>query len=95
LRPEERATVRRLAAILRVADGLDRGHVSAVEAVRVRMMPGRIILDVAPRLASTDLKLELWGAQRKADLLEELLEREVVVRAPALASPPPKARKPA
>jgi exopolyphosphatase/guanosine-5'-triphosphate,3'-diphosphate pyrophosphatase len=95
LRPEERATVRRVAAILRVADGLDRGHISAVEAVRVRMLPGRLILDVAPRLASTDLKLELWGAQRKADLLEELLEREVVVRAPALASPPARAKQPA
>ncbi len=88
LKPEERAQVRRLAAILRVADGLDRGHVNAVEAVRVRMLPGRLILDVTPRLASTDLKLELWGAKRKADLLEALLEREVVVRAPALGAQP-------
>jgi exopolyphosphatase/guanosine-5'-triphosphate,3'-diphosphate pyrophosphatase len=93
LKPEERTRVRRLAAILRVADGLDRGHVSAVESVRVRMLPGRVFLDVTPRLASTDLKLELWGAQRKADLLEDLLERDVVVRAPSLASPPVKARK--
>jgi exopolyphosphatase/guanosine-5'-triphosphate,3'-diphosphate pyrophosphatase len=91
LKPEERARVRRVAAILRVADGLDRGHVTAVEAIRVRMLPGRLLLDVAPRLASTDLKLELWGAQRKADLLEGLLDREVVVRAASLA--PPRARR--
>jgi exopolyphosphatase/guanosine-5'-triphosphate,3'-diphosphate pyrophosphatase len=79
--------VRRLAALLRVADGLDRGHVAAVESLKVRMMPTRLLIDVAPRLVSTDLKLELWGAQRKKDLLEKLLEREVVVRAAAVAKP--------
>jgi exopolyphosphatase/guanosine-5'-triphosphate,3'-diphosphate pyrophosphatase len=87
LEPDEKARVRRLAALLRVADGLDRGHVAAVESLKVRMMPTRLLIDVAPRLASTDLKLELWGAQRKKDLLEKLLEREVVVRAAAVARP--------
>ncbi len=85
LEPEERARVRRLSALLRVACGLDRGHVSAVEAMRVRVMPDRVLLDVVPRLVTTDLKLELWGAQRKADLLGKLLGREVVVRAAPLA----------
>ena len=85
LTQEERARVRRIAAILRLADGLDRGHVSAVESLRLRLLPGRLLVDVTPRLVTTDLKLELWGAKRKADLLEELLDREVAVRAPALA----------
>ena len=85
LTQEERARVRRIAAILRLADGLDRGHVSAVESLRLRLLPGRLLVDVTPRLVTTDLKLELWGAQRKADLLKELLDREVTVRAPALA----------
>ena len=84
----EKAQVRRLAAILRVACGLDRGHVAAVESLRLRMLPGRLLIDVTPRLVTTDLKLELWGAQRKADLLETLLEREIVVRAPTLEGPP-------
>ena len=81
LEPEDRALVRRLAALLRMACGLDRGHVSAVEAMRLRMLPDRLLVDVVPRLVTTDLKLELWGAQRKADLLAKLLGREVVVRA--------------
>ena len=80
LEAEDRALVRRLAALLRIACGLDRGHVSAVEAMRLRMMPDRLLVDVVPRLVTTDLKLELWGAQRKADLLGKLLAREVVVR---------------
>jgi exopolyphosphatase/guanosine-5'-triphosphate,3'-diphosphate pyrophosphatase len=88
LTPDERARVRRLAAILRLADGLDRGHVSAVESLRIRLLPGRMLVDVTPRLVTTDLKLELWGGKRKADLLEELLDREVFVRAPALAPQP-------
>jgi exopolyphosphatase/guanosine-5'-triphosphate,3'-diphosphate pyrophosphatase len=86
LEPEDRARVRRLSALLRVACGLDRGHVSAVEAMRLRMMPDRLLIDVVPRLVTTDLKLELWGAQRKADLLGKLLGREVVVRAAPLAA---------
>ncbi len=85
LEPDDRARVRRLAALLRVACGLDRGHVSAVEAMRLRLMPGRLLVDVVPRLVTTDLKLELWGAQRKAKLLGKLLGRDVVVRAAALA----------
>ena len=84
LDPEDRALVRRLAALLRVACGLDRSHVSAVEAMRLRVLPDRVLVDVVPRLVSTDLKLELWGAQRKADLLAKLLKRDVVVRAAPL-----------
>jgi exopolyphosphatase / guanosine-5'-triphosphate,3'-diphosphate pyrophosphatase len=80
LEAEDRARVRRLAALMRIACGLDRGHVSAVEAMRLRMMPDRLLVDVVPRLVTTDLKLELWGAQRKADLLGKLLKRDVVVR---------------
>jgi exopolyphosphatase/guanosine-5'-triphosphate,3'-diphosphate pyrophosphatase len=84
----ERAQVRRLAALLRLACGLDRGHVAAVESLRLRMLPGRLLIDVTPRLVTTDLKLELWGAQKKTDLLADLLGREVLVRAPALGKKP-------
>ena len=85
LEPEERARVRRIAALLRVADGLDRGHVAAVEAMKIRVMPAKLLIDVVPRLVTTDLKLELWGAKRKADLLEKLLEKEVMVRPAVVA----------
>jgi len=85
LEAPDRARVRRLSALLRVACGLDRGHVSAVEAMRLRVMPDRLLIDVVPRLVTTDLKLELWGAQRKANVLSKLLKREVVVRAAPLA----------
>ena len=67
-----RRQVRRLAGILRVADGLDRGHVSAVDRVKVRWIERAIRITPVPRNASRTMRLELWGASRKAGLLEEV-----------------------
>ena len=78
---EDRARVKRLAALLRVADGLDRGHVAAVDNIRMRISPTRLVIDATPHTKDTDLKLEVWGAKRKADLLEKELGLEVVVKA--------------
>ncbi len=79
LPPEDRAVVRRLAAILRVADGLDRGHTAAVNAVNVILLDDRCVIRVEPARAGDDLSLELWGAEWKADLLEKELRRPVGV----------------
>jgi exopolyphosphatase/guanosine-5'-triphosphate,3'-diphosphate pyrophosphatase len=76
---EDQAAVRRLAAILRVADGLDRGHTAIVEQVHAELAEERCTLRVAPRFVDADLSLEVWGADRKKDVLEKLLRREVVI----------------
>jgi len=69
LTPEERIVVRRLAAILRVADGLDRGHRRQVRRLEVsRRSPGMRI-DV---WAEKGADLEVWSAQQKSDLLAEV-----------------------
>lgn len=83
LPPNDQRVVRRLSALLRVADGLDRGHTSIVEKVRTRLMDHRLSIRVVPRLVGADVSLECWGAERKANVLAELLEREVTV-APAV-----------
>lgn len=77
--PGDQAIVRRLSAILRVADGLDRGHSAAVETVQARLDGKALTLTVTPAVPGTDLGLESWGASRKADVLAELLRRDVVV----------------
>jgi hypothetical protein len=77
-----RRRVRRLAALLRVADGLDRGHVSGVDCVRVTWEKGRCRIAPAPVPAATSLRLELWGGSRKSDLLAELLDAPVELVAP-------------
>lgn len=89
LNDDDRARVRRLAALLRVADGLDRGHVAAVEHLRVRLGASKLTIDATPRLATTDLKLEIWGALKKADLLEKLLGASVDIRAASVADVKP------
>ncbi|MGB7211121.1 MAG: Ppx/GppA phosphatase family protein [Gemmatimonadales bacterium] len=80
LSPDDQGVVRRLSALLRVADGLDRGHTSAVETIRTRLTSDSLSISVAPRLARADLGLEVWAAGRKSDVLAKVLKREVVVK---------------
>ena len=50
-----------LVALLRLADGLDRGRAGAVEHVHVRLGPSLVVGDLDTR---GDAELELWGARR-------------------------------
>jgi exopolyphosphatase / guanosine-5'-triphosphate,3'-diphosphate pyrophosphatase len=75
----DQAIVRRLAGLLRVADGLDRGHSSAVERVTTRLTAEKLTIRAVPKQRGGDLSLECWGAIRKADVLAKELEREVAV----------------
>ncbi|MBK7908138.1 MAG: Ppx/GppA family phosphatase [Gemmatimonadetes bacterium] len=79
---EARERVRRLAALLRVADGLDRGHASAVDKVKVRWLERAVRLTPTPRRANDPMRLELWGAARKAELLSEVAGAPIEVVAP-------------
>jgi exopolyphosphatase / guanosine-5'-triphosphate,3'-diphosphate pyrophosphatase len=67
-----REQVTRLSAILRLADGLDRGHISAVDRVKVRWMRNGIRITPIPRNVHQPMRLEVWGANRKAQLLEKI-----------------------
>ena len=77
-----RESIRRLAAILRVADGYDRGHASAVAEIRVRWMERALRLTAVPARQNANLRLELWGASRKSQLLSEVAGVPVEIVAP-------------
>jgi exopolyphosphatase / guanosine-5'-triphosphate,3'-diphosphate pyrophosphatase len=64
-----RQRIKRLAAILRVADGFDRGHVGAVGEIKVRRLQRAIRLTPVPVQYSAPTRLEAWGAHRKSGLL--------------------------
>lgn len=81
-----RRRVRRLSALLRVADGLDRGHAGAVGDVAVTVGGGRVRVDVTPVSAEAPLQLEVWGAERKSGLLARLLGKPVEFAEPALGA---------
>jgi len=76
-----REKITTLAAILRVADGLDRGHVAAVEGIRVRVTADTVRITVQPVEAAM-VRLECWGASRKRRLLESVMGRQVVIVGP-------------
>jgi len=73
----KRKIVRGLAALIRVADALDRSHFSVVKDLNVSYTPGRLIIAVAANGDKPDL--ELWTCERRTDLLAKLLERRVVL----------------
>lgn len=81
-----RQRIKRLAALLRLADGFDRGHVGAVGSLEVRVEGAAedARLRVTPRAARRGeaLRLETWGALRKAGLLAELLKMPVEIESP-------------
>ena len=71
-----RDRVTRLAALLRVADGLDRGRAANVRGIDVVLNGSRARL-VAK--AEGDIAVELWGARRKRELFERLFDRRLEV----------------
>ena len=79
LEPADQQIVRRLSGILRIAEGLDRGHTSIVEKIVVEVCPTVLTIKAVPRFAGADLSLECWGAQEQADVLARVMEREVLV----------------
>lgn len=70
----DRRRVRLLAAILRVADGLDRSHAALVDDLHLSTDGGDVTLEIR---ASSDPELELYTAARRADLFREAFGREL------------------
>jgi exopolyphosphatase/guanosine-5'-triphosphate,3'-diphosphate pyrophosphatase len=73
---DARERVTRLAALLRVADGLDRGRAGNVQGIDVAVDGSRARLVVK---AEGDIAVELWGARRKRELFERLFRRRLDV----------------
>jgi exopolyphosphatase / guanosine-5'-triphosphate,3'-diphosphate pyrophosphatase len=73
---DDRATVRSLAAILRLADALDREHLGKVTGVQATVARGRLRLDVR---GASDRELELWTVQRKSTLFREVFALDTEV----------------
>jgi len=77
-----RRRIKRLSALLRVADGFDRGHVSAVSDLKIRWVQRAIRITPVPANAKVGMRLEMWGANRKSELLAEIAGAPVEIVAP-------------
>jgi exopolyphosphatase / guanosine-5'-triphosphate,3'-diphosphate pyrophosphatase len=71
---EER--LRKLTALLRIADGLDRSRSQAVDAIDVRVGPSLVMIRLT---RNRDAELEQWGTRRKRELFEKVFRRELEV----------------
>jgi exopolyphosphatase/guanosine-5'-triphosphate,3'-diphosphate pyrophosphatase len=70
----EQEVVRRLAALLRLADGLDADHFQVVQEVAVKLDGGSARLELRARDVPD---LDMWAAERNGDLFEQEFDRRV------------------
>jgi exopolyphosphatase/guanosine-5'-triphosphate,3'-diphosphate pyrophosphatase len=77
-----RARIKRLAALLRIADGFDRGHMAAVADLKVRWLQRAIRITPVPRKSRDPLRLEVWGAHHKSELLARVAGVPVEIVSP-------------
>ena len=77
-----RRRIKRLSAILRVADGLDRGHVAAVGDLKVRWTQRALRITPVAARSRGSMRLEMWGASRKAGLLAQIADVPVEIVGP-------------
>jgi exopolyphosphatase / guanosine-5'-triphosphate,3'-diphosphate pyrophosphatase len=70
----QRSIVLRLAAILQIADGLDRSHKQLVNEVRCEVKSGSVTFSVG---CEGECDLELWSAQRKASWFKDMFQASV------------------
>lgn len=75
---DSRIAVTKLAAILRVADALDRGHMQQVRDLVLSREQGQLVITVGD---VPDLTLERLAMKEKADMFEDVYGMEVVLRA--------------
>jgi len=85
LSEEDRTRVKYLAAILRVADALDRGHLGKVDELTVRVKRSSVLLELS---TDVDTALEEWTVGRKADLFEQVFQRTVRISLTPESTPP-------
>ena len=78
----ELALVRKLVAILRVADALDRSHQQPVRSLRAEVRRGAVELRLSAR---GPLDLELWDAAREAGLFQRVFSRKLLLTRPRRA----------
>jgi exopolyphosphatase / guanosine-5'-triphosphate,3'-diphosphate pyrophosphatase len=79
LKENDRRIVQILAGLLRVADGLDRRHNNIFRNLHCAAQNGAILIEPVLR-KDCDTSIEIWGAERRKELLEEVLGLPIELR---------------
>lgn len=88
---EDQQRVQRMAAILRLAGGLDRSRSQLVRDVLASTSDEGVILDV---VADEEPQVDVWGAERRTELFEKVFGTPVAIRWAAARKDKP-AKRPA
>jgi exopolyphosphatase/guanosine-5'-triphosphate,3'-diphosphate pyrophosphatase len=80
MKPSHKRAVDVLSGILRIANGLERGHRQNVVSITVRIEPEKIVLEVLTRF---EPDIELWAAESLKSWLEEVLGKPIEIEARA------------
>jgi exopolyphosphatase / guanosine-5'-triphosphate,3'-diphosphate pyrophosphatase len=73
---EQKLRVGRMAALLRVADGLDRGHLARVKQVKAQVESDKVHLKI---IGATDLDTEVSAARKKSDLFKIAYRKDLEI----------------
>jgi exopolyphosphatase/guanosine-5'-triphosphate,3'-diphosphate pyrophosphatase len=74
LTPRARKIVDVGAALLRLADGLDRSHSSVIQGLRCKVEDGTVKCILS---AKSDAELEVWGARRKMKWFKKVFKADL------------------
>jgi len=72
--PDGEERLRKLVALFRVADALDRSHRGAIQGFDVRVGPSLVLVRLH---TDGNVELEQWAARRRRGLFEKVFEREL------------------
>ena len=75
LNNDDKRLVSVLGGLLRIADGLDRGHLNLVKDVKCRVLDNQIVIKLD---TIGSVRSELYAAEKKADLLEKIMQKDVI-----------------
>ncbi|NTU57549.1 MAG: Ppx/GppA family phosphatase [Chlorobiaceae bacterium] len=78
LKPSHRHAVDVLSGILRIANGLERGHRQNVVSITAHIEPDRIVLEAITKF---EPDIELWAAESLKSWLEEVLGKPIRIEA--------------
>jgi len=79
LSPHNKERVKKLAAILRIADGLDRGHNSVIKDIEIEKSD-KAYQFIAKTENNINPELEIWGANLRKELFEEVAGKKVTIK---------------
>jgi exopolyphosphatase/guanosine-5'-triphosphate,3'-diphosphate pyrophosphatase len=80
----EKQRVKKLSAIMRIADGLDRSHYQNVQGMTIEKTVDQVIINIK---TESDPQLEIWGAMRKNALFEEVTGKTLIIQKAEKLSP--------